>query len=106
MDWAATMTWETSDRRARLPSNWNQLVAQVKKRDGGQCTWRLPSGTRCPRPGTDVDHRVNDDNHDLRNLRLLCPHHHHQKTAREAWVGKRAKRQGRQKRIEGHPGRQ
>ena len=98
------MAWETSDRRSRLPANWSALVKQVKVRDGGQCTWRLPRGKRCPRPGTDVDHRVNDDNHDLSNLRLLCKHHHDKKTAREAWAGKRKKRQGRQKRVERHPG--
>src|ERR1044072_6624837 len=98
------MAWETSDRRSRLPANWSALVKQVKVRDGGRCTWRLPSCKRCPRPGTDVDHRVNDDNHDLSNLRLLCKHHHDKKTAREAWAGKRKKRQGRQKRVERHPG--
>jgi len=86
------MAWETSDRRARLPADWNQRVAQVKKRDGNQCTWRLPSGARCPRPGRDVDHRVNDDNHSLRNLQLLCPTHHERKTSREAWAGKARKK--------------
>lgn len=98
------MAWETSDRRARLPANWNVLVAKVKERDGGRCTWKLTSGARCPRVGTDVDHRKNNDDHSLRNLQLLCAHHHGKKTAREAWAGKRQKRQGRQKRVEQHPG--
>lgn len=97
------MAWETSDRRARLPEDWNQRVAQVKVRDGGRCTWRLPSGARCPRPGRDVDHRVNDDNHDLRNLQLLCGDHHERKTAREAWAGK-AKRKAKKRPSERQPG--
>lgn len=83
------MAWESSDRRSRLPSNWSALVKAVKQRDGGRCTWRLPSGARCPRPGTDVDHRRNDDDHSLANLRLLCRAHHDQKTQREAYAGRR-----------------
>lgn len=98
------MAWEGSDRRSRLPADWPRRVAKVKVRDGGRCTWRLPSGARCPRPGTDVDHRVPGDNHDLSNLQLLCEHHHDKKTQYEAWAGKRKKRQGRQKRVERHPG--
>lgn len=98
------MAWETSDRRERLPADWNQRVAQVKKRDGNQCTWRLPSGARCPRPGRDVDHRANDDNHDLRNLQLLCGTHHDRKTQREAWSG-RTRPKTKKRREERQPGR-
>ncbi len=96
------MAWETSDRRLRLPPDWKQRVAKVWERDKGQCTWRLPSGKRCPRPGADVDHRVNNDNHDLSNLQLLCRHHHDKKTGREALAGRRIKRTGRPE--EPHPG--
>jgi 5-methylcytosine-specific restriction endonuclease McrA len=98
------VAWETSDRRLRLPPNWNALVKQVKERDGGRCTWKLPSGARCPRVGTDVDHRNNDDNHDLRNLQLLCRHHHDKKTQREAWSGRQKAKKGRVRREEKHPG--
>jgi hypothetical protein len=49
-----------------------------------------------------VDHRVNDDNHDLSNLQLLCRHHHDKKTQREAWAGKRRKSKKRPE--EPHPG--
>lgn len=98
------MAWETSDRRARLPSDWPKLVAQVKKRDGGRCTWKLPSGARCPRVGTDVDHRVPGDNHDLRNLQLLCSHHHGKKTAREAWAGRSKRGKATKRPPEAHPG--
>lgn len=97
--------WATSDRRSRLPSNWNSLVSEVKKRDGGRCTWRLPSKARCPRAGTDVDHRRNDDDHSLSNLQLLCSHHHQAKTAMEARRGSAARRRKPQRAEEAHPGR-
>lgn len=95
------MAWETSDRRLRLPPDWPQRVAEVWKRDRGQCTWRLPSGARCPRKGADVDHRVPGDNHDLRNLQLLCRHHHDKKTQREAFAGRRKTKKRPEER---HPG--
>lgn len=97
------MAWESSDRRARLPANWPTLVARVKKRDGGRCTWRLPSGARCPRPGTDVDHRAPGDDHRLSNLQLLCHHHHEKKTLREAFAGRRKAKTTRRP-PERHPG--
>lgn len=98
------MAWETSDRRERLPDDWPSLVAQVKKRDGGKCTWRLPSGARCPRPGRDVDHRVAGDDHRLRNLQLLCGTHHDRKTQREAWAG-RTRPKVKKRPSEAQPGR-
>lgn len=98
------MSWETSDRRQELPPDWAKRVARVKDRDGNRCTWRLPSGARCPRRGTDVDHRVPGDDHSLRNLQLLCSHHHKKKTGLEAIMGRRKRRAGRQKRQEKHPG--
>lgn len=98
------MGWETSDRRLRLPDDWPWRVAEVKKRDGGQCTWRLPSGKRCPRRGTDVDHREPGDNHDLRNLQLLCPHHHGKKTAREGVTGRRKPKPTKKRRTDENPG--
>jgi len=98
------MAWEGSDRRARLPDDWPERVRQVKVRDGGRCTWRLPSGKRCPRPGTDVDHRDRGDDHSLRNLQLLCPTHHGRKTAREGWAAKGA-RKAKKRPEERHPGR-
>jgi len=98
------MPWDSSDRRARLPDNWSALVREVKRRDGNRCRWILRSGKRCPRRGTDVDHRWDPDSHDLGNLWLLCPHHHKQKTAREAALGKARRRGGRNRPPEAHPG--
>lgn len=83
------MPWSDSKRRDRLPDDWAQRVKAVKRRDGGRCTWKLPiTGGRCPRRGSDVDHRINNDNHDLSNLALLCRTHHNQKTQAEARAGK------------------
>lgn len=100
------MTWET-DRKARLPDNWKALVGQVKQRAKGRCEWRLPSGKRCPRPGTDCDHRRPGDDHRLENLQWLCTHHHAKKSAMEGVYGRRAKRAPRRekRRIERDPGR-
>lgn len=100
------MAWETSDRASRLPADWKVRVKKVKDRALGRCEWKLPSGDRCPRPGTDCDHRKPGDNHELWNLQWLCSHHHAKKTASEAWAGKRAKKgQSRTKRrVERHPG--
>jgi hypothetical protein len=46
---------------------------------------------------------VNDDNHDLRNLQLLCKAHHDKKTQREAWAG-RSSRKVKKRQEERHPG--
>ena len=100
------MAWSNeSERRALLPSNWGAIVKAVKERDGGRCRYRLPSGARCPRPGTDVDHVGDRENHDLKNLRLLCEHHHKKVTAGQAWQGKYARRRKFKRSEEEHPGR-
>lgn len=98
------LAWETSDRAARLPPDWKQRVAKVWERDKGRCTWKLPSGARCPRKGAEVDHKKNDDNHDLWNLRLLCKHHHDQKTQSEARFGRSRRKLKRKRQVERHPG--
>lgn len=46
---------------------------------------------------------MNDDNHDLRNLQLLCKTHHDKKTQREAWAG-RGRRKMKKRPEEQHPG--
>lgn len=74
--------WRDSDRHDRLPPNWDHLTKRVLRRDGHQCTW-LENGERCTARATDVDHIVNDDNHELDNLRSLCGPHHRRKSAAE-----------------------
>lgn len=99
------MSWDTSDRKDRLPANWPKLVAQCKKAAGGRCQWRLKSGKRCPREGTDCDHRVAGDNHSPSNLQWLCSHHHAIKSSLEGRQAKRAKKALRRRPPEPMPGR-
>lgn len=105
------MTWDTSDRRSRLPANWPKLVSSVKKRARAtsklgieQCEKRLPSGNRCPRLGTDVDHVIPNDDHGIKNLRLLCEHHHGIKSSAEGRTARAELKQSKYRPREGHPG--
>lgn len=105
------MGWETSDRRERLPGNWEALKRAVKKRAYAtsrlgieQCEKRLPSGARCPRAGTDVDHIIPGDDHALKNLRLLCAHHHGKKSAQEGFDARMAVKKSKYRPSEDHPG--
>lgn len=97
--------WEGSDRHDRLPGNWSKLVKAVKIRDKGRCRWILPkSKTRCPRDGTDVDHIVPGDDHSLKNLQLLCAHHHQVKTALDNRRARRSDKARKYRPTEKHPG--
>ncbi|WP_300678463.1 HNH endonuclease signature motif containing protein [Nocardioides sp.] len=103
----ASGKWADSDRRSRLPGDWETRRAAVKQRAGGRCEASLPrTGARCPHPGTDCDHIEAGDNHDLSNLQWLCRHHHKQKTSGEAIAGRAAKKANprRSRRTEQHPG--
>lgn len=98
------MAWSNEPGAQRdLPADWWRLVALCKKKAGGRCEWRLPSGKRCPRPGKDADHIGDKDDHRIENLRLLCDHHHKKRTSAQAL----AARVGPpiQLREERHPGR-
>ncbi len=96
--------WDNSDRRSRLPSNWNAIAREVKKRDGWRCRWTMKSGKRCPRTtNLQVDHRRNDDDHSMGNLWTLCEHHHGKKTVMEAFRGKQRKKP-KPRPPEPHPG--
>lgn len=98
------MAWPPTDRRARLPPNWERLRARVIRRAGGQCE-ASTNGRRCPTPGTDVDHITRGDDHDLDNLQLLCRDHHNVKTSAEAQQARREQRQTSQRPQEQHPAR-
>lgn len=86
--------WAGSDRRARLPDDWNWRREQVKQRAGGRCEEKIPGRNggrfRCSATGTDCDHIVRGDNHDLSNLRWVCARHHSAKTAAEGNQAKAA----------------
>lgn len=82
--------WAGSNRRDELPPDWPKLRVVQLKKDGYRCTWRLPSGARCPRKATDVDHY--DDKDDHSKLRSLCAHHHLKRTSKQANDAKRPPR--------------
>lgn len=96
--------WQGSDRKDRLPEDWPARRSKRLKIDGGRCTWTLPSGKRCPRPATDVDHRKPGDDHSMRNLRSLCAHHHAKKSAAEGHQAKRVIKGKKARPAEKHPG--
>lgn len=89
------MSWEGSDRKSRLPSDWPRRRAEVKARAGGRCEVLMKSGKRCHDKGTDCDHVIPGDDHELSNLQWICDWHHKQKSSREghdAYAAQRAKR--------------
>jgi len=98
--------WEGSDRRQRLPDNWDELRVETLRRAGGRCQW-IEDGRRCTAPATDVDHKRPGDDHSPRNLQALCGPHHQRKSSREGAIAlARKRRQIHQKfrRTERHPG--
>lgn len=78
------MGWETSDRRSRLPGNWQTLRLRVLRRDRNTCQARNVHGVLCGARASDVDHIVPGDDHCLSNLQALCAPCHRDKTLREA----------------------
>jgi hypothetical protein len=74
--------WKGSNRRSELPPNWyTEIRPAVMERDAYRCTATLRDDTRCPEPGTDVDHIGDPHDHSLGNLRLLCSWHHNKRSS-------------------------
>ncbi|WP_373321630.1 HNH endonuclease [Micromonospora okii] len=97
------MTWEGSDRRARLPHDWALRRVRVLRRDGYRCRAVFSTGARCGAPAGEVDHVKRGDDHDLANLQALCTYCHARKTAGEAAQARRP-RPARARPSERHPG--
>lgn len=95
--------WEGSDRRQRLPSNWDSIRARILRRDSHRCTW-IENSQRCAETATDVDHRKAGDDHSDSNLRSLCGKHHRRKSAREGAAAANRLRSLRYRKPERHPG--
>jgi len=93
------MPWSNSDRRQRLPANWDQLRAQVKARARGRCE-ALAHVADCDGIGTDCDHIEQGDDHSPTNLAWLSGPCHDAKTRADNRVTKRLARP-----AERHPGR-
>jgi 5-methylcytosine-specific restriction protein A len=97
--------WSGSDRKARLPADWEQRRATIRDRAGGRCQATMRDGTRCIEPGTDCDNIVHGDDHSPTNLQWLCRWHHNRKIALEALEARRFTRvPSARKPRETHPG--
>ena len=101
--------WAESNRRSRLPSDWNARRRRILERDGHHCQWvHFTEGERsiCGADANEVDHIKNNDDHSDENLRALCHAHHAQKTQRESWAVRNAnwkKTNAKFRRVEEHP---
>lgn len=84
------MPWETSNRKAELPADWDQRRQRVGDRDRWKCQWPRSSRGICGSPANQCDHR--DDPHDHReeSLWMLCEWHHKGKTQQESAESRRA----------------
>lgn len=96
--------WQDSDRKSRLPDDWEYRRQFVRNRAGGRCEQIQEDGTRCPMFGTDCDHVDRGDNHDFSNLEWLCSSHHAAKSAMEGVEARAAKKLRGLRPVERHPG--
>jgi len=97
------MAWESSDRKARLPSDWSTRRVRVLRRDGYKCQARDSLGVLCGAPANQADHIEPGDDHSLENLRALCRWHHARKSSAEGAAARRPRpKQARD--PEPHPG--
>lgn len=97
--------WTTSSRRSRLPHDWAMRRAAVCTRANGQCEYiDQDTKLRCLFQGSECDHVIHGDNHDLDNLQWLCTDHHAAKSSSEGNQAKRERRQRLMRRTEKHPG--
>jgi len=97
------MAWESSDRKARLPSDWSTRRVRVLRRDGYKCQARDSLGVLCGAPANQADHIEPGDDHSLENLRALCRWHHARKSSAEGAAARRP-RARMQREPEAHPG--
>lgn len=94
------MPWDSSTRRARLPSDWATRRLRVLRRDGYACQHRDdPHAPKCLAPASEVDHIERGDDHAEANLRAICTRHHKAKTQAEAIAARLRRRP-----PERHPG--
>lgn len=89
--------WKSSNRKLRLPPNWNSLRKIVLDRDGHRCV-------KCGYKATQVDHIVPGDDHRLDNLQSLCTECHGSKSSLEGVMSRQRNRELRKRPVEKHPG--
>ncbi len=93
--------WKGSLRNKRLPSNWSSLRTTVLKRDNYICKLQLPG---CSVKATEVDHRLEGDDHSLSNLQAVCSDCHKVKTNKHKVQVIASRRKLRYRPGDKHPG--
>lgn len=96
------MSWDTSDRLERLPSNWDQIKQRVFRLKGTKCLIKWNDG--CQIDATDVDHIVPGDDHRMKNLQPGCTWCHTRKSSAEGHAAKARMRALGKRTPEKHPG--
>jgi 5-methylcytosine-specific restriction protein A len=94
--------WSTSDRKGRLPADWQARRLRVLRRDAYRCRDRS-AGYPCGAPANQVDHVEHGDDHDESNLQALCRWHHARKSSAEGHAAQRP-RERLTRAPEAHPG--
>lgn len=96
------MPWDTSNRKAELPHDWQARRIRVLRRDSYRCQARDSQGRVCGAWANQVDHIERGNNHDEDNLQALCRWHHARKSSAEGNAAKKP-RPRREREPERHP---
>lgn len=83
------MAWDTSNRKAELPHDWQARRIRVLRRDSYRCQARDSQGRLCGAWANQVDHIERGNNHDEDNLQALCRWHHARKSSAEGAAARR-----------------
>lgn len=94
------MTWNSSNRLERLPPWWSKFTVEYL-RDHRVCALKYEG---CQIEATEVDHKINGDNHDLSNLQPVCERCHAKKSSKEGNLAKAKLRSLRKRPKQRHPG--
>lgn len=92
--------WYTSDRKSRLPSNWEKLRLAVGRRDGWKCQQLLEDRSLCGAPANQIDHILANDDDSMSNLQCLCERHHSIKSSQEGAAARAARVRAARSRVE------
>lgn len=98
------LMWSTSDRKDRLPPNWQEIRRIVKARAKGKCEAEVHA-KGCPGWGSEADHIIPGDDHRIESIQWLSGPCHWAKTNRETAARNRERKTARYKPSEQHPGR-
>lgn len=95
------MSWSTSDRRSRLPADWDSIKRRILRRDKFKCQLNYVG---CTRKASQVDHKNPGDDHRDQNLQAVCASCHSLKSSREGHEAQAKLRKLRLRPTERHPG--